>query len=193
LLLAVILFVGAAQAHYWDAPLRLKLTILYAVQFFLAGFLLADIYLVDWKERPASHWGWDLLSLVCWPLLFVLGDAEVWIYLPFLILAAYVAAFKGVVFKRLFRHNAITVIGGMCYTIYLFHYILIRPILRLTKAVHIGSNFDFYFSLQMLLYLSIMLLASGLYFVFLERPCMAKDWPRRALHRIACLAGREPR
>jgi peptidoglycan/LPS O-acetylase OafA/YrhL len=183
-LVGVILIAGFAQKLYWQGPPRLKLTILFAIQFFLTGFLLADIYLVDWKRLP-PHWGWDLLSLVCWPLLFVAGDYQVWAYLPLLTLALYVAAFKGVVFNRLLTHKVITTIGGMCYTIYLFHYQLIRPVLHLTKAIRIGHSFDAYFALQFLFYAPILLLVSGLYFVLVERPCMARDWPRRLYQRLA--------
>jgi len=96
-------------------------------------------------------------------------------------LAVCVAAFRGVVFKRFFRNNAVTIIGGMCYTIYLFRYPLIPAVLRVSRSVHIGSSFDAYFALQLLIYGPVLLLASGLYFVLVERPCMARDWPRRAL------------
>jgi peptidoglycan/LPS O-acetylase OafA/YrhL len=184
-LVAIILFAGFAQKLCWQEPLRFKLTVLYAIQFFLAGFLLADIYLVEWKGRATSHWGWDLLAFFCWPILFVAGDYEVWAYLPLLILAVFVAAFKGVVFNRLFTHKIITSIGGMCYTIYLFHYQLIRPVLHLTKSIRIGHGFDAYFALQLLFYAPILLLASGLYFVLVERPCMAHDWPQRLFQRLA--------
>ena len=182
-LVGIILFAGFTQKLYWQGPPRLKLTILYAIQFFLTGFLLADIYLVDWKRLP-SHWGWDLVSLISWPLLFVAGDYELWLYLPLLTLAVYVAAFKGLVFNRLFTHKIITSIGGMCYTIYLFHYQLIRPVLHLAKQIHIGHGFDAYFVLQFLLYAPILLLVSGLYFVLVERPCMARDWPQRLFGRL---------
>lgn len=183
-LVGIILLAGFTQKLYWQGPPRLKLTILFAIQFFLTGFLLADIYLVDWKRLP-SHWGWDLVSIVSWPLLFLAGDYQLWLYLPLLTLAVYVAAFKGWVFNRLFTHKIITSIGGMCYTIYLFHYQLIRPVLDLTKQLRIGHGFDAYFVLQFLLYAPILLLVSGLYFVLVERPCMARDWPRRLFDRLA--------
>ena len=180
MLAGIILLAGILQTAYWDGPPVLKLTILYAIQYFLAGFLLADIYLVDWKERPASHWGWDLPSFLCWPLIFLPGDLTVWIYLPFLMLAVYISAFRGVIFNRLFTNPFITITGGMCYTIYLFHYQLIPAAFGMTKPVHIGNGFSLYFVLQVFLVAPIVLLASGVYFALVERPCMARDWPRRA-------------
>ena len=189
----IILIVGSVQTLYWDGPARVKLTILYAIQFFLTGLLLADIYVVDWKERPALLWRWDLVSLLCWPLLFMAGDLAVWVGLPFLMLAAYIGAFKGVVFNRIFRNQIITTIGGMCYTIYLFHYKLIPAVLRFSKPVHFGVGFDAYFALQILIYTPILLLVSCSYFALVERPCMGRDWPRRVFHRIIWLIKPKPR
>jgi peptidoglycan/LPS O-acetylase OafA/YrhL len=194
-LVCIILFAGIAQMLFWpDTPAlgvtlwrptpRVSLTILYAIQFFLTGFLLADIYLVDWNEHPTPHWGWDLVSLFCWPLIFTLGNSEVWAWLPLLMLAVYVATFRGVLFNSIFTHKAITSIGGMCYTLYLFHYKIITLVFRLTGPVHIGRNFFAYLALQAGLILPVLLLASGIYFVLVERPCMVKDWPRRLLSRL---------
>lgn len=191
ILLGLILLAGIAQMCYWEGSQRLKLTILYAIQYFLTGFLLADIYLLDWNERPATHWGWDLLSLLCWPLIILPGDREVWIALPLLMLGAYIAAFKGVLFRGFFRHVWITTVGGMCYTIYLFHYLLIPPVLRLLGGVGGGAGFGAYFVVQLLLYTPILLLVSGCYFVLVERPCMAKDWPQRARKRTVALLRRD--
>ncbi len=180
-LVCIILLAGIAQTFYWTGTPRARLSILYAIQFFLAGFLLADIYVIDWHGRPTSQWRWDLVSFVCWPFLFVLNDITVWVSLPFLMLAVYVAAFKGVLFNRIFRNKVITTVGGMCYTIYLFHYLLIPAMLRFSKSVHLGSSFDAYFALQLLLYAPILWLVSCSYYVLVERPCMVRDWPQRVL------------
>ncbi|HTQ52984.1 MAG TPA: acyltransferase [Bryobacteraceae bacterium] len=157
-----ILIAGALQMLWWNAPDRMRLSILYAIQFFLAGLLLADIYAADWSERPATSRYWDLAPLVSLPLIFLPADLTVWAALPFLILAAYIGTFRGVVFNRLLRNEVIVTAGGMCYTIYLFHYQLIA------YARHIA------------VYLPLLLAISGVYFALIERPCMVKDWPRRA-------------
>jgi len=194
-LAGVIFLAGTAQFFYWDGPARLKLTICYAIQFFLAGFLLADIYIADWREHPSHQWRWDLVSLLCWPLIFLPGDREGWVTLPFFMLAACAAAFKGVFFNRVFRNRVVTTIGGMCYTIYLFHYQLITAVLRITKHLHAGANFDTYFAVQLLIYTPVLLLISCVYFALIERPCMARDWPRRMYRRITGLTqpGKESR
>jgi peptidoglycan/LPS O-acetylase OafA/YrhL len=184
LLAGAILLAGIVQMMFWSAGGRIKLTILYAAQFFLAGLLLADLYLVDWNEHPATHWAWDLGSLACWPLIFAPPDLSVWLGLPFLMIAAFAGAFHGIAFRRLFRAPAITTIGGMCYTIYLFHYQLIPPVVRLAKSVGAGRSFDARFLSLFLIYAPVLLGVSLSYYVLIERPCMAKDWPRRLGRRI---------
>jgi peptidoglycan/LPS O-acetylase OafA/YrhL len=180
ILAGAVLLAGSVQTLCWGGPARARLSILFAIQFFLMGLWLADVYVVDWNQRPASHWRWDVVSLLCWPLIFVPGDLQVWIFLPFLILAVYIAAFQGVIFKRMFRNPAVTTLGGMCYTIYLFHYQLIPGVLRFSGPWRLGGGLDTYCALQLAIYAPILLLVSGVYFVFVERPCMARDWPRRA-------------
>jgi len=175
-LLALVILAGSVQLYYWDAPFRIEHSILFAIQFFLAGFLLADVYLVDWKERPTPHWIWDLAAFAGWPLLFVLGDKQVWVVFPILALALYVAAFRSVLINWVLRNSVVTTIGGMCYTIYLFHYVLIPPMLRLTNGFHPW--------MQALLYGLVLTLISGVYFAVIERPCMRKDWPQRVWGRL---------
>ena len=68
LLVAAMLIAGVSQAFWAHTP-RAELTILYHVQFFLAGLLLADLYLARPRE-PARRWGWVVLSLAGWPLVF---------------------------------------------------------------------------------------------------------------------------
>jgi peptidoglycan/LPS O-acetylase OafA/YrhL len=102
-LLALVILAGIVQLYFWDASFRLKFSILFAIQFFLAGFLLADVYLVDWKEKPARSWRWDLAALPGWPLLFTLSDTQVWVAFPILAFALYVAAFRSVVMNWVFE------------------------------------------------------------------------------------------
>jgi peptidoglycan/LPS O-acetylase OafA/YrhL len=163
-----ILLAGLLQVWAWDAPARAKLSILYAIQFFVAGLLLADLYVDDLRQRPESGWRWDLVSCACWPVLFLMPDRGGWVLLPFLIFLVYVSAFRGVVFRWIFRNSLITAIGGMCYTIYLFHYQLIPLV--------VGRGALFYF-----LTLAAVCCA---YFLLIERPCMQKDWPRRLANRL---------
>src|SRR5439155_920254 len=163
-----------------DHP-RLALSILAYLQYFLAGFLLADIFLVDWKQSPRLSMHWDFAALAGWPVMFaVLRSATIshWIF-PYLLLLLYCAAFRGIWTNRLFSHPWITAIGGMCYSIYLIHYEVISAVARFAKSVSEGAPYWIHLLVQFAAVGSAVVLICGLYFVVLEKPCMRRDWPRR--------------
>jgi peptidoglycan/LPS O-acetylase OafA/YrhL len=180
-LLGLTLVAGIVQLCFWDAAPRFKLSILFAIQFFLIGFLMADIYLVDWKEKSSGKWQWDLVAIAGWLALFGLEDRELWVAFPFLVLTVYVATFRGVLMNRVFTNRFVVTLGGMCYGIYLFHYVLIPPVLRLTANLPVGDQMGLRLATQALAYLLVLLAISCSYFVLVERPCMSKQWPKRAL------------
>jgi peptidoglycan/LPS O-acetylase OafA/YrhL len=181
-MLGLTLVIGIVQLHYWDAAPRFKLSILYAIQFFVIGFLMSDIYLVDLaKKKPSRSWQWDLVAIVGWLLLFGMEDRQVWVALPFLMLTVYIATFRGLLMNRIFTNRVVFTLGGMCYSIYLFHYVLIPPVLRLTANLPVGDQAGLRLATRALAYLAVLLAISCSYFVLVERPCMSKQWPKRAL------------
>lgn len=170
------------QLLFLDASGRWGLTIINFLQLFLAGFLLADVYLADWNERPRHHWRWDLVSLIGWPLFIYIWHTSPRLSaaaLPILAFCLYVATFRGVVFNRILSSLWITAIGGMCYTIYLLHSSIISFAGKLLHPV--GSNLPspIGMGVQAILLLACVLVLSTIYFVLIERPCMRRDWPRR--------------
>lgn len=172
-LFGTMLAAGALQLLWWDAPARVRLSLAFAIQYFLAGFVLADIYLLDWHERPATRRRYDLLALAPWPPILLGADRTIWLALPLLLLAVCLGVFRGTAARALFRLPAVTAIGGMCYSIYLFHYVLIPPVRRLLAGWN-GS-----FALQFAGYSAIVLIVSAAWFLLIERPCMRSDWPAR--------------
>jgi peptidoglycan/LPS O-acetylase OafA/YrhL len=160
------------QASFW------KGTIVYYLPFFLCGFLICDIYLESpsWLGKP--HPGWDLSSLVIWPLLWLLGPLFEFLAIPGILILLFVGAFKGPLTSKLLSLRWVTNIGGMCYTIYLFHIVILSAITRVTKPLHFGSNFAAYYCLQAALVLPVIFGGCFVIFVCLERPCMDRNWPR---------------
>jgi len=164
---------------------RLSLSIVAYIQFFLIGFLLADIFLVDWKQAPSRSFYWDLVALAGWPLLFVVLHSRFqhWLF-PFCILGLYCAAFRGLIFNRFFANPWITAIGGMCYSIYLIHYQVISAVARFTRRWSEGSPYWLHLLVQCVLVGSAVIVVCGIYFLVLEKPCMLHDWPKRLWARI---------
>lgn len=171
----------AVQPLFLPGHPRLTLSLFAYLQFFLIGLLLADIFLVDWKQAPTRAFHWDLVSLTGWPLLFFVlhsSFAAHWIF-PFLVLGLYCAAFRGSLFNRFFINPWITAIGGMCYSIYLIHYEVISASARFTKGLTEGTAYWFHLAVQGVLVGGAVLVVAGTYFLMLEKPCMRPDWPQR--------------
>jgi len=157
------------------------------LHFFLTGFLIADIYIADWKRSPKIWWGMDLIGIIaCAGLYRLTRDLHYVYYNPIGAMVACVAitfifygAFRGRLFNRILTNRWIVVIGGMCYTIYLYHYQLISFLGRLTIHAALTRHLWVNVMLQLSLMALAILAATSLIFIVLEKPFMRKDWPRR--------------
>jgi peptidoglycan/LPS O-acetylase OafA/YrhL len=177
----LILAAVSGQALFLHHSPRASLSILAYVQFFLAGFLLADVFLTSWGEAPRRNLAWDLVALAGWPLLFVVLHSRVlaaWLF-PAWIFFLYCAAFRGRLTNRFFSNRWIAAIGGMCYSIYLLHYEVISAVGRLTRRLGEAAPYWIYLSVQFALVGASIVVICGAYFVAIEKPCMRRDWPRR--------------
>ncbi|MGA3186095.1 MAG: acyltransferase [Bryobacteraceae bacterium] len=151
------------------------------VQYFLAGFLLADFFL---SLPPAAHRNrrWDIVTLVGWPLfmLLLLETPNVaFTALPVIILTLYVAVFYGSSSTRAFGTVWVASIGGMCYSIYLLHNYLIVLIGFVTERIGQSLPDEVRFAIQFLIMTPIVLAASISFYLLIEQPCMDSDWPSR--------------
>jgi peptidoglycan/LPS O-acetylase OafA/YrhL len=177
---AVLVFamVGAATAQVlWLRSQRLELSILCYIQFFLAGFLLADVYLTDWKSSPSRHWAWDIGSLAWLFVFWVRGPWFSALAFPFLAFALYCVVFRGILTRWILTLPAITNVGGMCYTIYLWHWHVVPRVLG--RAYHVGLKLGYpaYLFLQVLIFLPFLAIVSVLLYKLIEQPCMDRSWP----------------
>lgn len=195
--------VGAMAAvlavQQWLAPaLWVPLSVVGFLQFFLCGFLLADLYVTDWKGNPPRTRWWDVVSLIGWPslaLLWMRSDAPspaLFIALAFVL---FCAAFRGTLSSRALGTPIVAAIGGMCYTIYLLHFPLISAIGRHTLKAGTTQQPWLHLLIQAAIITPPVLLICGVYFALVERPCMERDWPQRlvAWLRGSRRAARAPR
>lgn len=155
----------------------------YYFGFFFAGLLVCDLYVNRSNWKPSFLW--DCSAVTLWPLVWILGRNVGHVLLPFVIVLLYLAAFRGRVCSVLFSNSAITSIGGMCYSIYLFHFLVIYAVKHVTQSIHFGQNFWFYFSFQTCIITPFILVFCGVFFVLVERPCMDKQWPQK-LWNLGC-------
>jgi peptidoglycan/LPS O-acetylase OafA/YrhL len=160
-------------------------TVLGFLPFFLGGFLLCELYLDSPEAWRTGHVGWDVASLLLWPAVWLMPETIELCVLPAVLIVVFLGAFNGIVTSRFFRLRWVTDIGGMCYSIYLLHVLILSATTRVTKPLHFGDNFAAYYLLQAMIVLPVILLGCGVFFVLVERPCMDRDWPRRLWRRLS--------
>lgn len=185
---------GIALAIMWFQPIQFpsfgfpnEEHLLNSLQFFLAGLLLADVYVIEWGNQPpalrtgAIAWG-DVVWLIGWPLLAwsIMQSGLLWrIAFVSLIFVLYLSLFHSVWPRRLMRVPLLVITGGMCYSIYLMHNAVLqglgRPIIPILPPQHPTLAMF----MCTLLLVPPALVVCGLYFRLIERPCMRPDWPRR--------------
>lgn len=190
LVVAIVAATALQNAFLGDSVGRAELSLLNFIQYFLLGFLFADVYLTDWLESPPRDSGWwDAVALVGWPAVLFLDlttAAGRWV-LPPLLFVLFCATFRGRAAGSVFRLRLLTTIGGMCYTIYLLHYPLMSLMSRATRHVSAGS-YGADLALQSVIIVPVLLVVSGVFFLAVERPCMDPRWVdklRRRLRRSA--------
>lgn len=181
-LLVALILICSALAYATAGFPRCALSLVGSGQYFLTGFLVADLYIADWGEAPEKSRLWDLFSLAGWGAVSLLpywgktGE----LFLACAVFVAYLGAFRGSWSNRFFRIRGIYLIGGMCYSIYLYHYSVIsalgRPLLRLGLLGRLPASLEL--AAAALVVLPATLLASALLFVLIEKPCMKRDWHR---------------
>ncbi len=178
--------IGAIQMGCRVGATFAALTIVFYIQYFLAGLLLTDLYLTE-SSRFENHWLWDVVSVCGWPFIFLVSRSFLWYHaiLPLLILPLYIAAFKGILFRKFFSNIWIATIGGMCYSIYLWHFFVIGVFFKLTRHAIVFQDFLTNLAMQIVLLGVPIATVSLLAFVLIERPCMDPAWPRKLGERFS--------
>ncbi|SFM75978.1 Peptidoglycan/LPS O-acetylase OafA/YrhL, contains acyltransferase and SGNH-hydrolase domains [Chitinophaga sp. YR627] len=182
LLICVLMIVGRS---IYQLPCR---SILDAIQYFLTGFLLADLKVTNTFLKIKQPWvlaiGIPVLLLVfIFKMLLPNNDPDLLLNMGLFVVIAifnYLCLFHGFI-NGFLTNRIIYTIGGMCYSIYLLHTVIISAFG--SKFIN-GFFFDsLYLNLALFNVLQICLIMaiSSIYFVLVERPCMDKYWPQKLL------------
>ncbi len=175
LLMALTIMAFSIGNELYQLPFR---SLLNYFQYFMAGMLALDFYLdKDWKK---SYW-YDVVCITAIFLMFT-GVFKYGIVLPFIICLLLWMSPLSYWWIRVLSWKGITVIGGMCYSIYMLHHPLMALFLnRVMGNEMILSSVWMDFLLKMIAVLTVVLFCSAVYFVLVERPCMKRDWYKRFL------------
>jgi peptidoglycan/LPS O-acetylase OafA/YrhL len=163
---------------------RVSLSLAGQLPYFLAGILLADIFVrqrIPARPREAGSAVWDLVFLLTGPVvLAALKRNDTLIYSgPLAICLAYYAAFRSVWIRTFLRAPFVSTVGGMCYSIYLLHNYVIAVTGMVTERWSTSLPFTARLAVQTVLIGPAVLAACGAFYLLIERPCMRPDWPAR--------------
>ncbi len=170
---------GCLISPTYDKSYRYLYSLAGNIQYFLMGFLLCDLYLTEWNTVPRQNRIWDVLFLsACGIIIAFQASLVMGIMLPWLILVICIAAFKGPWCGKFLGNRWIATIGGMCYTIYMYHLLMISVLIRLTAKLQTHV-----FWLDLIIQTAVMsvVIITGCAFLFVlfERPFMQRDWPAK--------------
>lgn len=184
-LAALILASGAFNLYLSGDPASiLHGTILNYLHYFLTGFLLADV-IEGHQQQPYRSPAWDAVSFVVWPIIFFLPRYNATLaWLPILILPVYLAAFYGPASNWFFRRPFVALGGGMCYSLYLMHMLIISVVFKATRHFAVFHDLLVNYAIQVVTLGTAIALLGTLYFVLIERPCMDPQWPQKLWLRI---------
>jgi peptidoglycan/LPS O-acetylase OafA/YrhL len=188
-IVALMVVMGFVSIHLGE---YLHMTLLGYAHYFLAGFLLAD--LLEYPRHTSRQtWAWDLVSVAGWAAIFYLPKDYYQLlgWLPLVIVPTYLAAFYGKASNWFFRQPFVALTGGMCYSIYLLHMLVISTVFRVIKYAQLATDGETIL-LQIMLMLPVTLIVGAIYFVLVERPCMDPQWPQKLWHKLGGTHKDEP-
>jgi peptidoglycan/LPS O-acetylase OafA/YrhL len=180
ILLLLMVGSGFAQLAIPKPGYLLVHSLLFWDQYFFAGFLFADFYVVEFKKLR-KHWSWDLLALALIPLFFWLNDHPLLITGATIVMLIGIAGFKGPAFSYFLSRHWIAATGGMCYSIYLTHSLVVQAAYRLVPHAAILHRFWPNLLVAQLVGLPLVFAVGAAFFIFIERPCMDKNWPQKLM------------
>lgn len=150
--------------------------------YFGLGMLLADLYLSKWKLPLQSRvvaWTGGLVLIA----LHVIFSTEslLWFYVKMAGMTLFF--YIGITnpwWIKLLSIQWISIIGGMCYSIYLLHLMIMSGMTKLLARFPVENKMIGY-PLYALVILCAVLIGCGIFYRLIEQPCMRKEWYKRKL------------
>ncbi len=156
--------------------------LLHEAHYFLVGLLLVDFYLLSWRERGSKNWLiWDALAFAAaiGLVTLLLRNPVPSISSPALLGLICAGALRGRGLRAVLRNPWIYTLGGMCYSVYLYHGFFKAAPGHFTMNLRFGDSFAVNFLAQTAMLLPIIVVGSATMFLLTEKPFMRRDWPSR--------------
>lgn len=178
-------FVFEANRSYIRS-LHLYKTIVNYLPYFLIGFLFSA-FIIGKTLNERKSILWDIIGFCALFAMFYLGSMPQTVYrilLCIVIFLLFFSSFRGKILNYFLTRKIITMIGGMCYSIYLLHYPVLSVFVILFYKILPMKNFWYALFLYGILIIPFTLLISTLFYAFFEKPFMRKDWHLTILKNI---------
>jgi len=180
-------FLAIAIATCLFAALQVQLeniteirSLLKYMHYFLVGFLAAEIFVSERSEIKLNKYVFDLVVVMSFLIIVVinffgnvfLGDLIISICL----FGVLMGAFHSKYFRKIVSNFWIVIIGGMCYTLYIFQKLILSVIYRVTMHLIVSDNYQLNLLIQIVIVSILVFIVGAFLFVLFERPYMRKEW-----------------
>ncbi len=179
----LVAFLVCGSLHSLWLPAGFPRRLLAYFQFFAIGILLCEHWLLVWHDAPRDTL-WDAAGVLA-----ALGFFAVTLAAPLLVssvanpwlMGLFTAAvLRGRLLSRALTWGWIPIIGGMCYTIYLFHARVISLGMQtLFRRLELTGSFTLDYFILAVAIVPAIFGVSALFYAAIERPCMSHEWPRK--------------
>lgn len=185
LVLFFLLLVNPLQLLMGEA---IRFNVFRYLHFFLLGTLICQLYChYSFLRSGKKDFIWDALFVAAFAVLLWTEThmtdyrRATPLHLEFARLAAFAvlvcAAFKGRLVSTLLAAKWVSLIGGMCYSIYLLHLPLQQVIVPLIVKLSSPDSYVEALFYATVISLPMTLLVCGVFFILVEKPCMNPNWP----------------
>ena len=181
ILVLLILLSGIyAWYHVWQMPTMLP----YFICYFFSGMLLADLY-CNRHQLKLNKWVGVVAGCCIFAgLPFIISVHSIWFFLLklFLMNVAFYLVLFNAGLKKMMSLQVITIIGGMCYSIYLLHVLIMSGVLQGLASMPLLHGAVGIIVYAVLL-LAAVLIFSAIFYRLIEQPCMRKDWFKKLFYK----------
>lgn len=177
ILVLLILLSGVyAYDSIWNLPTMLP----YFICYFFSGMLLADLYCNGHQLKLNKSIGLVAGGCILIGLPFIISVHSLWFFLLklFLMNAAFYLVLFNEGLKKMMSRQVITIIGGMCYSIYLLHVLIMSGVSQALAAMPLLHG-PLAIVVYAVLLIAAVLFLSAVFYRLIEQPCMRKDWWKR--------------
>lgn len=162
--------------------------------YFAIGFLLAELYVTKSKieiltRHPVLYSIFSFAALYLANIYTLYGK---YIITVSLFVFIYLALTETKI-KTFFSLRFFTIIGGMCYSIYLVHTVVISGIGNWLVQYRFGDSYLVNLLIHSVVLGSASLIIGSIFFVFFEKPFMDKNWPTKIYSKLKALLSRGDR